>query len=90
VSYMIKRIFSLAAFGRVYGTIYAVFWLRAALGSTLLLRKEQLARGKYNARHWANCGRDCTRLEHAGEHTGQVYSFLHGAASQVAPCVSGT
>ncbi|MBB3388230.1 MFS family permease [Rhizobium sp. BK275] len=36
LSYIIKRSFGLASFGRVYGTIFAVFQLGAALGATLL------------------------------------------------------
>lgn len=36
LSYVIKRSFGLASFGRVYGTIFAVFQLGAALGATLL------------------------------------------------------
>lgn len=36
LSYIIKRNFGLAAFGRIYGTIFAVFQLGAALGATLL------------------------------------------------------
>lgn len=36
LSYIIKRSFGLAAFGRIYGTIFAVFQLGAALGATLL------------------------------------------------------
>ncbi|MCY1667457.1 MFS transporter [Rhizobium sp. SL86] len=36
LSYIIKRNFGLAAFGRIYGTIFAVFQFGAALGATLL------------------------------------------------------
>ncbi|SCB59517.1 Sugar phosphate permease [Rhizobium aethiopicum] len=36
LSYIIKRSFGLTAFGRVYGTIFAVFQFGAALGATLL------------------------------------------------------
>jgi len=36
LSYIIKRNFGLAVFGRIYGTIFAVFQLGAALGATLL------------------------------------------------------
>lgn len=36
LSYIIKRSFGLAAFGRIYGTVFAVFQLGAALGATLL------------------------------------------------------
>jgi MFS family permease len=36
LSYVVKRIFGLAIFGRVYGVIFSVFQLGAALGATLL------------------------------------------------------
>lgn len=36
LSYIVRRSFGLAAFGRIYGTIFAVFQLGAALGATLL------------------------------------------------------
>lgn len=36
LSYIIKRSFGLASFGKIYGTIFAVFQLGAALGATLL------------------------------------------------------
>jgi len=36
LSYVVKRLFGLAIFGRVYGVIFSVFQLGAALGATLL------------------------------------------------------
>jgi MFS family permease len=36
LSYVVKRLFGLATFGRVYGLIFAVFQLGAALGATVL------------------------------------------------------
>jgi hypothetical protein len=36
LSYVVKRIFGLAIFGRVYGVIFSVFQFGAALGATLL------------------------------------------------------
>jgi MFS family permease len=36
LSYVVKRLFEIAIFGRVYGLIFAVFQLGAALGATLL------------------------------------------------------
>lgn len=36
LSYIIKRYFGLVIFGRIYGTIFAVFQLGAALGATVL------------------------------------------------------
>jgi MFS family permease len=36
LSYVVKRLFGLATFGRVYGLIFSVFQLGAALGATIL------------------------------------------------------
>ncbi len=36
LSYVVKRLFGVAIFGRVYGLVFAVFQLGAALGATLL------------------------------------------------------
>ena len=36
LSYLVKRLFGVAIFGRVYGLVFAVFQLGAALGATLL------------------------------------------------------